>query len=98
MAKKGWDEAVKVGEVAIYADMEGFTTHRLFGEALAQTGNKERAVFELESAALSPAEPHEQADVQTRLAELYGSVGRARDAAKARKRAQELRASAPPAE
>jgi cellulose synthase operon protein C len=93
-AKKAWDEAVKVGEVAIYADMEGFTTHRLFGEALAQTGDRQRAVFELESAALSQAEPQELADTQTRLAELYGSVGRGRDAAKARKRAQELKATA----
>ena len=92
--KKAWDEAVKVGEVAIYADMEGFTTHRLFGEALAQTGNQQRAVFELESAALSQAEPLEHADVQTRLAELYAAVGRGRDAAKARKRAQELKAAA----
>jgi predicted Zn-dependent protease len=98
VAKKAWDEAVKVGEVAIYADMEGFTTHRLFAEALAQTGNTERAVFELESAALSPAEPQDLAVVQSRLAELYASVGRARDAARARKKAQELKASAPPAE
>jgi len=96
--KKGWEEAVKVGEVAVYADMEGFTTHRLFAEALAQTGDKQRAVFELESAALTQAEPKELADTQTRLAELYGSVGRARDAAKARKRAEEIRAAAPPAE
>ena len=98
IAKKGWDEAVKVGEVAIYADTEGFTTHRLFAEALAQTGDKQRAVFELESAALSPAEPKELSEAQTRLAELYSSVGRARDAAKARKRAQELAAAAPPPE
>jgi Flp pilus assembly protein TadD len=98
VAKKGWDEAVKVGEVAVYTDMEGFTTHRLFGEALAQTGNKERAVFELESAALSPAEPADLAEAHTRLAELYAGAGRARDAARARKRAQELKASAPPAE
>jgi cellulose synthase operon protein C len=98
VAKKGWDEAVKVGEVAIYADTEGFSTHRLFGEALAQTGNAQRAVFELESALLSPAEPQELGEAQTRLAELYGSLGRARDAARARKRAQELKASAPPAE
>src|SRR5262249_7722858 len=77
-AKKAWDEAVKVGDIAIYADMEGFTTHRLFAEALAQTGNKQRAVFELESAALSQAEPQELAETQTRLAELYGSVGRGR--------------------
>jgi predicted Zn-dependent protease len=98
VAKKGWDEAVKVGEVAIYADTEGFTTHRLFGEALAQTGNQERAVFELESATLSPAEPLDLADAHNRLAEIYGSLGRARAAARARKRAQELKASAPPPE
>jgi predicted Zn-dependent protease len=94
-AKKGWEEAVKVGEVAVYADMEGFTTHRIFGEALAQTGDKQRAVYELESAALCEAEPKELAETQTRLAELYASVGRGRDATKARKRAEELRAAAP---
>lgn len=98
VAKKGWDEAVNVGEAAIYADMEGFTTHRLFGEALAQTGNNGRAIFELESAALSQAEPQELADTQTRLAQLYSAVGRGRDAAKARQRARELAATAPPAE
>jgi cellulose synthase operon protein C len=98
VTKKGWDEAVKVGEVAVYTDMAGFTTHRLFGEALAQTGNKERAVFELESAALSPAPPADLAEAHTRLAELYAGAGRGRDAARARQRAQELRASAPPPE
>ncbi len=98
VAKKGWDEAVKVGEVAVFTDMEGFTTHRLFAEALAQTGNNERAIFELESAALSPANPKDLAAAHNRLAELYAGVGRARDAVKARKRAQELLASAPPAE
>jgi predicted Zn-dependent protease len=94
-AKKGWEEAVKVGEVAVYADMEGFTTHRIFAEALAQTGDKQRAVYELESAVLCEAEPKELVEAHTRLAELYGSVGKARDAAKARKRAEEIRASAP---
>jgi cellulose synthase operon protein C len=80
----------------VFADMEGFTTHRLFADALAKTGNKERAVFELESATLSPAEPDELVEAHKSLAELYASVGRARDAAKARKRAQEIAASAPP--
>lgn len=98
VAKKGWEEAVKIGEIAIYADTEGFTTHRWFGEALAQTGDKQRAVFELESAALCQAESKDLAETQTRLAELYGSVGKTREAAKARKRAQELLASAPAAE
>jgi tetratricopeptide (TPR) repeat protein len=94
-AKKGWEEAVKVGEAAVLADVEGFTTHRIFGEALAQTGNKARAAFELESATLSPAEPQELSEAFSRLAEIYGSVGKAREAAKARKRAQELAAGAP---
>jgi tetratricopeptide (TPR) repeat protein len=94
-AKKAWDELVKVGEAAVLADVEGFTTHRLFGEALAQTGNKARAAFELESATLSPAEPKELAAAHARLAEIYASVGRGRDAGKARQRAQELLASAP---
>jgi cellulose synthase operon protein C len=94
-AKKAWDELVKVGEAAVLADVEGFTTHRLFGEALAQTGNQARAAFELESATLSPAEPKDLAAAHTRLAEIYASVGRGRDAARARKRAQELLASAP---
>jgi predicted Zn-dependent protease len=93
--KKAWDEAVKVGEAAIYADMNGFATHRLFAEALFQTGNKARAAFELESATMSPAEPKDLADAHTKLAEIYASVGRGRDAAKSRKRAQELLASAP---
>jgi hypothetical protein len=95
VAKKAWEEAVKVGEAAVHADVEGFTTHRLFGEALAQTGNKARAAFELESATLSPAGPKELADAHTRLAEIYASVGKAREAVKSRKRAQELLASAP---
>jgi predicted Zn-dependent protease len=95
VAKKAWDEAVKVGEVAIYADTEGFVTHRRFAEALAQTGDKQRAVYELESATLSPAEPQDLAEAHTRLAELYGSVGKTREAAKSRKRAQELLSSAP---
>jgi hypothetical protein len=95
VAKNGWDEAVKVGEAAVYADMEGFTTHRLFAEALARTGNKARAAFELESATMSPAEPKQLSEAHTRLAEIYASVGRAKDAAKSRKRAQELLASAP---
>jgi cellulose synthase operon protein C len=94
-SKKGWDEMVKLGDVAIYADMEGFTTHRLFAEALLQTGNKERAAYELESATLSRAEPDELVEAHEKLGEVYASVGRGRDAAKARKRAREIRAAAP---
>ncbi len=95
--KKAWEEAVKLGDVAVLADMEGFDTHRLFAEALTQTGDKQRAVFELESATLSPASPVELAGAHARLAELYGSVGRARDAAKSRERGKQLAGAALPA-
>jgi cellulose synthase operon protein C len=95
-SKNGWAEAVQVGEAAVMADMSGFMTHRLFGEALARTGDTARAAFELESATLSSAEPQELAEAHRRLAELYGAAGRGRDAAKSRRRADELLKSAPP--
>jgi tetratricopeptide (TPR) repeat protein len=91
---RAWEEAVKIGEAAVFADMAGLTTHRLFGEALAQVGNTSRAVFELESAALAPGDPAEHAAVQSRLAELYATAGRARDAEQARKKARQLAAEA----
>ena len=45
-------EAAEVGEAAVFADVSGSTTHLLFAEALARTGKRERAEFELESATL----------------------------------------------
>jgi cellulose synthase operon protein C len=73
-------EAVEVGEAAVYADVEGLATHSMFGEALAQTGQRERAIFELESAALCTGSAEEVAEVEARLAELYLAAGKRRDA------------------
>jgi len=49
------DEAVQAGEAAIWADLDGHETHRLFAEALEKKGDKKRARFERETAALLPA-------------------------------------------
>ena len=61
-------EAAEVGDSAILVDMTSFETHFTFAEALAQTGNKKRARFELESALLCPAEPSRLAEAKRRLA------------------------------
>ena len=75
-----FEEAVKVGEAAIYADVSGLTTHRLFAEALANTNQRERAIFELESAVLCPGAPEDLAEAHVRLAELYTSAGKRKQA------------------
>jgi Flp pilus assembly protein TadD len=73
-------EAATWGEAAIYADVEGLSTHALFAEALANTGHRERALFELESALLCQGTPEELADAHARLAELYLEAGKRRAA------------------
>jgi tetratricopeptide (TPR) repeat protein len=60
-------EAVKVGESAIFVDMTSFETHFAFAEALAQTGDKKRARFELESALLCEADPNRIAEAKKKL-------------------------------
>jgi tetratricopeptide (TPR) repeat protein len=75
-----FDEAVSVGEAAIYADVEGLTTHMEFAEALLNTEHRDRAIFELESAVLCQGPPDELAEAHARLAELYLETGRRRAA------------------
>jgi tetratricopeptide (TPR) repeat protein len=60
-------EAVKVGDSAILVDMTSFDTHYAFAEALAQTGDKKRARFELESALLCQADPSRIAEAKQKL-------------------------------
>ncbi len=73
-------EAVKVGRAAIYVDLDGALTHRLYAEALAGEQQLERAVFELESALLCPTRPGEQAQIHQELAELLKRLGRVGEA------------------
>jgi tetratricopeptide (TPR) repeat protein len=70
VARGAFAEAVAVGESAIHADITGFQTHRAFADALAKTGNKARAIFELESALLCEAEPGELAEAKAALVAL----------------------------
>jgi tetratricopeptide (TPR) repeat protein len=76
----GFEEAVRVGEAAIYADVEGLVTHVLFAEALARTGQRDRALFELESATLCDGSAEDLAEAHARMAELYLAAGKRRDA------------------
>ncbi len=69
-----------VGEAAIYADVEGLVTHLLFAEALSRTGRRERALFELESATLCEGSAEDLAEAHARMAELYLSLGKRREA------------------
>lgn len=85
-----YEEAAKVGEAAIYADVEGLETHLLFAQALTETHQRDRAQFELESAVLCDGKPEDKAEAHARLGELYLAAGKRRDAAAQAKLARAL--------
>jgi cellulose synthase operon protein C len=70
VARGAFAEAVRVGEGAIFVDMTGFETHFAFAEALAQTGDRKRAAFELESALLCKADEGQATEARRRLKAL----------------------------
>ena len=70
LARGDYAGAARIGEAAIYTDMLGFETHRGFAEALAKTGDKQRAAFELETALLCDADPPDLAAAKSALAKL----------------------------
>ncbi|HWA77543.1 MAG TPA: hypothetical protein VG937_34640 [Polyangiaceae bacterium] len=78
--KRRFADAVKAGEAALWADVNGLFTHVAFAEALSETGDLARARYELESALLCDGEPAELADVHARLGELLNKLGRRADA------------------
>ena len=85
-----FDEAARVGEAALYADVSGLDTHLLFAQALAATGKRERALFETESATLCEGTPQELAEAHARLAELYLASGKRLPAKKEAESARKL--------
>ncbi len=54
---ENYEEARRAGELAIWADLAGFETHRLYGLALFRAGDAKGAEYEFESALLCPASP-----------------------------------------
>jgi len=85
-----FEEAERVGEAALYADVSGLDTHLLFAEALAARGKRERALFETESATLCEGTPEALAEAHARLAELYMAAGKRGLAAKEASAARSL--------
>jgi tetratricopeptide (TPR) repeat protein len=88
--RKELDEARRVGEAAVYVDVESVETHRLYGEALLGSGMRKEALFEFESAVRCAGSPAELSAVHTRLAELLEGSGDKTGAASHRKAAADL--------
>ncbi|HUR57899.1 MAG TPA: hypothetical protein VM029_09330, partial [Opitutaceae bacterium] len=68
-------EARKVGESAMFVDVENHAVHSLYATALSQTGARADAVFELESALLCNPPRPEAAAIQVRLAKEHLAMG-----------------------
>jgi tetratricopeptide (TPR) repeat protein len=88
--RKLYDEARKVGEAAIHADIRGLDTHVLFAEALAAGNATDRAIYELESALVCPGDDGQKAEVHARLAEVLLGAKRRGEAVKHAKAARRL--------
>lgn len=94
LERKRYADAVRAGEAAIWSNLEDARLHQLFARALEASGDKTRALFEYESAALCPSPPEERAVAYETLAEAQERLGRPKDAKKSRAEAAALRAAA----
>jgi tetratricopeptide (TPR) repeat protein len=65
---KQWDEAKRVGDSAIYVDVESPLIHTNYARALAGGGAHDKAAYELESALLCEPKPKDAATVHALLA------------------------------
>jgi tetratricopeptide (TPR) repeat protein len=72
---KLWDEARRVGEAALYVDVESAEVHLAYARALAATGDHPDAAFEAESALLCEAQPHDKAAAHALLARERLALG-----------------------
>ncbi|MGD0677886.1 MAG: tetratricopeptide repeat protein [Polyangiaceae bacterium] len=75
VARKRWDEARKVGEAALYVDVENWSVHSNYARALAEGGDHAAAAYELESATLCDAKPTDKASLHARLAREQIALG-----------------------
>lgn len=80
VAAKSWGEAKRVGESAIYVDVESASIHVNYARALAASGDHEAAAFELESALLCDAKPQAKATAHALLARERLALGNAASA------------------
>jgi tetratricopeptide (TPR) repeat protein len=77
---KLWDEAKKVGESAIFVDVESPLMHTNYARALAATGAHDKAEYELESALVCDGKPPEMATAHALLARELVALHRNADA------------------
>jgi len=77
---KLWDEAKRVGESAMFVDVENPGVHTNYARALSATGAHDKAVFELESALLCDGAPKDMATANALLARELVSLHRNADA------------------
>jgi tetratricopeptide (TPR) repeat protein len=87
---KAWDEAKKVGEGALFVDVQSADVHTGYARALAATGDHETAAFELESALLCQAKAPEKATAHALLAREKLALGDAAGAKAERDEAVKL--------
>jgi tetratricopeptide (TPR) repeat protein len=83
-----WDEAVQIGEGALFVDVMNPEVHRMYAKALARKGRFISAIYELNSAILANPEPAQMVEIYEELAKGYEKLKRddlakqARDLAK----------------
>lgn len=94
VAAKRWEEARAVGESAIFVDVEHAASHVAYARALSQTGDRSRAIFELESALACEAPPKEHATAHALLAAEHTAAGNAAQARKHQEEAKRLESAA----
>jgi tetratricopeptide (TPR) repeat protein len=75
VAAKAWDEAKRVGEGAMFVDVETASTHVAYARALSATGDHAKAIFELGSALLCENKPPDEATAHALLAREYLATG-----------------------
>jgi tetratricopeptide (TPR) repeat protein len=77
---KQWDEAKRVGESAMFVDVENPTVHTNYARALAASGGHDKAIFELESALACDGPPKEMATAHALFARELVALKRTADA------------------
>ncbi|WP_394823838.1 tetratricopeptide repeat protein [Pendulispora albinea] len=90
VAAKRWDEARAVGESAIFIDVEHPLTHIAYARALSNSGDRNKAIFELESALASSPPAKEKATAHALLAIEYVALKNVPEARKHLTEAQRL--------
>jgi tetratricopeptide (TPR) repeat protein len=90
VARGEWDEAVKVGESAMFVDVANPKVHALYARALARTGRFVSAIYELNSALVCGPKPAEKARLYEELAKGYDKLGDAENAKLAREYQKEV--------